>query len=145
TVPLPMASPQGGSGIGRSLPQSGRKKAARRRTALRFPWIPALLVEEAAHLAAARRVLQLAERLRLDLTDAFAGHAELLADFLERMVGVHADAEAHAENALLARGERRQYARHRFLEVRLHRGVDRDHRVLVLDEIAEVAVFLVPD
>ena len=31
---------------------------------------------------------------------------ELLADFLQRMVGVHADAEAHAQHALLARGGR---------------------------------------
>src|SRR5271156_1387018 len=38
-------------------------------------------------------VLQLAQRLRFDLADAFAG---LLADLFERVVGVHADAEGHA-------------------------------------------------
>ena len=48
------------------------------------------------------RVLQLAQRLRLDLADALAGHRELLADLFQRVVGVHADAEAHANNALLA-------------------------------------------
>src|SRR5437867_9523239 len=37
-------------------------------------------------LAAARRVAQLAERLCLDLPDALAGHGEVLADFLERVL-----------------------------------------------------------
>src|SRR3546814_2484664 len=45
----------------------------------------------------------------------------------------------------ISRGERREDAGDRFLEVRLHSGVDRDDRILVLDEIAEVAVFLVAD
>ena len=63
-----------------------------------------LLVEERPHLPRARRVLQLTQRLGLDLADAFAGYAELLADFLERVVGVHADAEAHAQDAFFARG-----------------------------------------
>ena len=70
-----------------------------------------LLVEKAAHLAAAARVLELAQGLGFDLADAFAGDAELLADFLKRVVGVHADAEAHAQDALFARGERGQNAR----------------------------------
>jgi hypothetical protein len=50
---------------------------------------------------------------------------ELLADFLQRVVGVHADAEAHAQHALLARGERGQHARRRLAQVRLDRGIDR--------------------
>src|SRR6478735_556171 len=97
---------------------------------------PGLLVEEAAHLTAAARVLELAQRLRLDLADAFARHAELLADFLQRMVGVHADAEAHAQHALLARRQAGEDAGDRLLEIRLDRRIDRDHRILVLDEIA---------
>jgi len=40
------------------------------------------------------RVAQLAQRLGLDLTDALARDIELLADFLEGVVGVHVDAEA---------------------------------------------------
>ena len=50
-------------------------------------------------------MLQLAQRLGLDLTDALPGDRELLADFFQRVVGVHADAEAHAQHALLARGQ----------------------------------------
>src|SRR5690606_4324674 len=103
------------------------------------------LVEERPHLAAAARVLELPQRLGLDLADTLARDRELLADFLERVIGVHADAEAHAQHAFLARGEAGEDAGDRFLEVRLDRSVDRNDGVLVLDEIAEVAVFLVTD
>ena len=63
-----------------------------------------LLVEERPHLPRPRRMLQLAKRLCLNLPDAFAGDAELLADLFQRVIGVHADAEAHAEHALFAGG-----------------------------------------
>src|SRR5581483_1905489 len=99
------------------------------------PW---LVIEKASELSRTRRVLQFAQRLGLDLADALARHRELLADLLERMVGVHADAEAHAKHALLARGERGEHARRRLAQIRLDGGVDRQHRVLVLDEIAEI-------
>src|SRR5256885_9343736 len=42
---------------------------------------------------------------------AFARHRELLADFLQRVVGVHADAKAHAQHALLARRQAREQDR----------------------------------
>src|SRR5262245_54168970 len=58
-----------------------------------------LAVEEAPELARPARMLELAQRLGLDLTDALTGHRELLANFFERVVGVHADAEAHPEHA----------------------------------------------
>src|SRR5918999_3588696 len=68
------------------------------------------LVEEAAQHARAARVLELAQRLGFDLANALARHRELLADLFQRVVGVHADAEAHAQHAFLAWRERRQYA-----------------------------------
>src|SRR5215831_18662352 len=104
-----------------------------------------LSVEEASELARAARVLELAQRFRLDLADALARHRELLAHFLERVVGVHADAEAHAEHALLARRERRQHPRRRLAQIGLDSRVQRQHRVLVLDEIAEMGILLVAD
>src|SRR5580698_9205687 len=82
-------------------------------------------IEEAPKLPAAARVLELAQGLGFDLADAFAGDAELLADFLEGVVGVHADAKAHAQHALLARRERGQHARGRLAKVALDRRVDR--------------------
>src|SRR5262249_55967023 len=102
-------------------------------------------VEEAPELPAPTRMLQLTERLRLDLADALAGDRELLADFFQRVVGVHADAEAHAEHALLAGGQACQDPRGGLAQVRLDRGVKREHGVLVLDEVAQVRIFLVAD
>src|SRR5690242_9669991 len=63
----------------------------------------ASVIQEASELPAPARMLQFPERLRLDLPDALAGDRKLLADFLQRVVGVHADAETHAQHALLAR------------------------------------------
>ena len=40
------------------------------------------------------RVHQLPQRLGFDLADALTRHVELLAQLLQRAVGVHADAEA---------------------------------------------------
>src|SRR3981081_4482949 len=47
--------------------------------------------------------------------------------------------------ALFARGERSQHARRGLAQVGLDGGVDRQDRVLVLDEIAEVAILLFAD
>ena len=60
--------------------------------------VGALLVEEGAQVFAAGRVAQLAQGLGFDLADTLAGDVELLAHFLEGVVGVHVDAEAHAQD-----------------------------------------------
>jgi len=73
-------------------------------SAAAVPRMAPLLVEEGAHLPRPRRMLELAQRLGLDLPDALARHAELLPDFLQRVIGVHADAESHSEHALFAGG-----------------------------------------
>ena len=49
-------------------------------------------------MIAAGRVTQLAQCLGFNLTNPLTGNIELLADFLEGMVGVHVDAEAHAQH-----------------------------------------------
>src|SRR5215218_6509774 len=97
-------------------------------------------IEKAAQFARAARVLQLAQRLGLDLTDALAGHRELLPDLFERVVGVRADAEPHAQHSLLARSQRGQDAGRRLAQIGLDRGVQGQNRVLVLDEIAEMRI-----
>jgi predicted esterase len=63
----------------------------------------ASIIQKAPQLPAPARMLELAQRLGLDLADALARHRELLADLLQRVVGVHADAEAHAQHAFFAR------------------------------------------
>src|SRR6266508_6124679 len=65
-----------------------------------------LALDEALEALGARRVPELPQRLRLDLPDPLARDLEVLADLLERVVALLADAEAHPEHLLLARGER---------------------------------------
>ena len=43
------------------------------------------------------RVPQLAQRLGFDLPYAFTGYIELFTDFLEGVVGIHVDTEAHSQ------------------------------------------------
>jgi len=73
------------------------------------------------------------ERFRLDLADALAVSPKTAADFLQRVIGVHADAEPHAQHASRA-AQRREHPRRRLAQIRLYPPLDRQHRVLVLDE-----------
>ena len=104
-----------------------------------------LRVEKAAQFARVARVFELAQRLGLDLADALAGHRELLPDLFEGVIGVHADAEAHAQDALLARRQRRQDPRRRLAQIGLDGGVEWQDGILVLDEITEMGILLVAD
>src|SRR6266567_835890 len=104
-------------GFGRQPTSSLAVPGFRRRTKKNAPddpgrlviqrhWIPAFAAmtdsafafQEASELLRARRMAELAQRLRLDLADALARDVELLADLFERVVGVHFDAEAHAQH-----------------------------------------------
>src|SRR5438128_2216749 len=151
----PTAIPRPTERCRRSLPAGGAASRHRRssinngfarlRRAKFFESAEVLIIQKAAQLAAAARVLELAQRLGLDLADALARHRELLADLFQRVVGIHADAEAHAQHALFAWRQGRQDAGGGLAQIGLNRGVDRQDRVLVLDEIAEVGVLLVAD
>ncbi len=70
-------------------------------------------------------MLEFPQRPGLDLADALARQGELLSDFLQRVVTVHADAEAHAQHAFFARHEKRENAGRGLAQVRLDRRVDR--------------------
>ena len=65
----------------------GKKKGGPCRTALPSGQV-------IAQLAAASRVAQLPQRLGFDLADALAGHVEVAADLLQRMVLPIQEAEA---------------------------------------------------
>src|SRR5690606_31234647 len=75
-----------------------------------------LLVEEAAQVVAAGGVAQLAQGLGFDLPDPLAGDVELLADFFQRVVGIHVDAEAHAQYLGFTGSEAGQHFAGGFLE-----------------------------
>src|SRR5581483_2450358 len=102
-------------------------------------------LEEAPQLLGARGMTELAQRLRLDLADALARDREVLTDLLERMLAAVRQSEAQPQDLLLARRERVQHLVGLLTEAEADDRVDRRHHLLVLDEIAEVAVFLLAD
>ena len=96
-------------------------------------------------MLASRRMAQLAQRLGFDLADPLAGHIELLADFLEGVVGVHVDAEAHA-STLASRAVRpARTSRVDSLRLSLVAISIGDCMVESSDEIAQVRIFVVTD
>src|SRR5690606_23659981 len=96
-------------------------------------------------MLASCRVAQLAQCLRFDLADTLAGDIELLADFLEGVVGVHVDTEAHAQDLGYPCGESGEDVAGGFLEALHGRHVDRRLHGGVFDEVAQVRVFVVTD
>src|SRR3982751_1485409 len=80
-------------------------------------------LEKRFELPAPRRVAELAQRFRFDLTDPLAGDGEALADFLERVLAAVSHAEPHLDHLLLARRQRLQDLIGLLLEVQI------DHRV----------------
>src|SRR5262249_47715837 len=91
------------------------------------------------------QVLELLERVVLDLPDALAGDAERAADLLERPRRAAVEAEAELDHLTLALGQRAE----RHLDVlapeRELRGVERRLGGLVLHEVAERALLLLAD
>src|SRR5688572_2666943 len=123
--------------------KSGPNEIAGTSPAMTSEFVVRSVIEETPQLPAPRRVLQLPQRLRLDLADALARHRELLADLLERVVGVHADAEAHAQHALLARCQGCKHPCRCLAQVGERRRLERLDRILVLDEVAEMRILLI--
>src|ERR1039458_4399689 len=70
--------------------------------------VPTLLVPDSVHerpqFPRARWMAQLAQRLGLDLADAFAGYCERLADFLKSVLRAVFQPEAHLDNLFFAWG-----------------------------------------
>src|ERR1700745_1760054 len=60
--------------------------------------LPSLLLQKLLQTLAAHRVAQLGQGLRLDLANAFAGDAELLADVFQRAGLAIIEAEPHAHD-----------------------------------------------
>src|SRR5512147_3337904 len=104
-----------------------------------------LVLHEALEPLGPRGVAELAQRLGLDLADALAGHLEVLADLLEGVVALLPDAEAHAEDLLLARRQGGEHLPRLLRQVHVDDRVRRRDEGLVLDEVAEVAVLLLAD
>ena len=106
---------------------------------------PAFLVQKVAQLLASGRMAQLAQGLGLDLADAFARDVELLADLLERVRLAVGQTEAHPQHLLLARGQRGQNLLKLLAQQRVGRFLRRLRGLVVLNEVAQMAVLLLTD
>ena len=101
--------------------------------------------QKAVQLADARGVAHFAERLGLDLPDAFPGDAELLPNFLERARATVAQTKTQFQHLPLALGQTAQHVAEFVLEQAETGDVEGIVGGLVLDEIAEVGVIGVAD
>src|SRR2546422_940649 len=102
-------------------------------------------LEEAPQFLGARWMAQLPQRLGLDLPDAFAGDCEVLADLLQGVLAAVGEAEAQAQYLLLAGRQRVQDLVGLLAQGEADDRLHRRHHLLVLDEIAQVAVLFLPD
>src|SRR5712691_8922404 len=102
-------------------------------------------LQEAPELLRARGMAQLAKRLRLDLADALAGHREVLPDLLQRMFAAVGKPEAETEDLLLARRQRVEHLVRLLAQGEPDDRLHGRHHLLVLDEVAEMAVLLLAD
>lgn len=62
------------------------------------------VIDEAPEYPRSARMLELSDRLCLDLSNPLACQRKLLAHFFQRVVTAHAETKAHAYDSLLARG-----------------------------------------
>src|SRR6185295_15674143 len=99
-------------------------------------WLDPAALEEGLELAAAARVAQLAQRLRLDLPDALAGDREVLAHLFEGVLAAVAQAEAHLDDLLLAGSQGLEERFRLLLEIDVDDGFRRRDHVAVFDEVA---------
>src|ERR1700735_2899832 len=102
-------------------------------------------LDERLQLLRTRRMAKLPQRLRLDLADALAGDLEVLPDLFERVIALLADPEAHPEDLLLARREGLQHLPGLLGQVHVDDRLGGRDDALVLDEVAEMRVFLFAD
>src|SRR5512133_930060 len=98
------------------------------------------MIEIILELAGTLRMAKSPERLGLDLPDALAGNVEIQADFLEGERIAVIEAEAHAQDFLLAGRKRREDAAQLLLEELEGGLVGRILDVLVFDEVPEKGI-----
>lgn len=88
---------------------------------------------------------QLAECFCLDLSDAFARYVKLSADFFQRVVGVHIDAETHTQDFCLTRCQAFEDFFGYFVQAGVHCRIGKRNIVGIFDEVAQVRIVVVAD
>ena len=101
--------------------------------------------QKAVQLPQARGVAHFAERLGLDLPNAFTGDLELMADVFQRAGVAITDAKAKLEHLPFAFIQAAQHVAQHVLEQAEAGDVEGILRRLVLDEIAKAGVIAVAD
>src|SRR5580692_2764579 len=101
--------------------------------------------EKRAKLPASRGVAQLPERLGLDLPDALACDGEALSDLFQRVLAPVPHAEPHLDHLLLARRQRLEDRLGLFLQIQVDDRFGRRDDLAILDEIAQMRIFLLAD
>src|SRR6185437_11333261 len=95
--------------------------------------------------ARTRRVTQLAQRLALNLPDAFARNLKALAHFFQRTFGAVFQAKTHPDDLLLTRVEGPQNFRCLLLQIHADHCIRGGHTVGVLEEVNQPRAFIFPD
>src|SRR5216683_1159900 len=98
------------------------------------------MVEVVAQLSRPRRMTQFAQGFGFDLANAFAGYAELAADFFERSLAAVFEAEAQLQDASLAARERVEHVVHLLFEHLPRRHVRGAQRRLIGDKVAQMTI-----
>src|SRR6059036_68068 len=102
-------------------------------------------LQEAPELLRTRRVPELAQRLGLYLPDPLAGDREVLPDFFQRVLATVGEAEPEPQHLLLERREGVEDLVRLLPEREADDRLDGRDDLLVLDEVAQVAVLLLAD
>ena len=88
---------------------------------------------------------ELAQRLCLDLSDTLSGNVKFLADFFKSPGSSVVETESESEHFLLSLCQCSQDFLELFTKKSKSGGVSRNRHVVILDKIAEMAVFLFAD
>src|SRR3990170_7175686 len=99
-----------------------------------------LRFHETFEALAPARMPELAQRFGFDLTDALAGHRELLPHLFESVIGLFTNAEAHAQHLLLARRQGGQDLSRLLLQINVHDRIGRRDDSLVFDKVTKMAI-----
>src|SRR5215831_13920911 len=102
-------------------------------------------LEEAPELLGPRGMAELAEGLGLYLANALTGDREVLPHFLEGVLAAVGEPEAEPQHLLLARGERVQHLVGLLAQREPDHALHGRAHLLVLDEVAQVAVLFLAD
>src|SRR5581483_4588192 len=105
----------------------------------------AMLFQIVAQFATAARMVQFAERLCLDLANAFARDAEFLADFFQRMTLAVLEPKAQLQDAPFARRKGSENFLYLLAQELVGGGIRWTERGFVGDEIAQIRVLLFAD